>query len=109
VLLTSCAGPREGTRIKEDVLYKTRISCGNLISIHKELSGPQKNSYHIQTDRAMFHIKELPTIPTGTRCYFQLRETALPGGTQVWMLYFTWDGTDHLCMVRQNFITGEIY
>ena len=109
VLLTSCSMPREGTRIREDVLYKTRIYCGNFVSYHKELTGPQKNTYHIVTDRAMFHIKELPVIPDSARCYFQLKETALPGGTMVWMLYFTWDGTDHLCRIRQNFLTGQIF
>jgi len=109
VLISSCAIPREGTRIKEDVLYKTRISCGNFIGYHKELSGPYRNSYHVQTDRAIFHIMEVPLIPVGAKCYFQLKETSLAGGTLVWMIYFTWDGNDHLCKIKQNFVTGEIF
>ena len=101
MVLSSCASPM---RIQEDVMYKTREYCGEFVSISAE-----KWNYEVQTTEAIFHVKDSVSVPKGVRCYFKLIEERVPGSaSMVWVVYFTWDGTDQNYRVCQNFVTGDL-
>jgi hypothetical protein len=100
-MLFGCASVN---RIEENTMYITREYCGTFVK-----QDPEKKRYQIYTSDAVFHIIDGPVdVPQGARCYFQSKEELLPTGTKVWILYFTWDGTDKLYQLSQNFITGEL-
>jgi hypothetical protein len=85
----------------------TRKYCGNL-----DTTFVQGKYIKVITTTDYFYIdgKIDIDIPKNTRCYLRYIPEHLPGTYHnVWVLYFTFDGTDNLYMLKQNFITGRIY
>lgn len=104
VVLAGCAG---SGGIGEDMLYVTRKYCGDFDSLKIE-----RRYTRIYTSQAEFQIRGRVDldVPLGARCYVRYIPQRLPGlGSEVWVLYFTWDGTADLYMLRQDPITGKIY
>ena len=107
IMLSSCALNKI---IKEDTLYVTKKYCGRLLSTNYIESGKYRRTTQIITDEAQFHVKGNVQVPDSVRCYFKMKETIISAGESVvWMVYFTYDGTDDLYFIIQNFITGRIY
>ena len=105
-IIIGCVANRKNV-IHEDTMYVTRKFCGNFDTLIVE-----KKTIRIITDEAIFHIWGNPKIdiPKNRRCYVKYIPEKLPGSSnKVWVLYFTWDGTEDLIELRQNWITGEIY
>ncbi len=105
ILLISCTSQRN--IINEDTLYVTRKYVGDFIELRID-----KKVTHILTTEAVFYIMGKPRmkIPVKSKCYVKYIAERLPGShTKVWILYFTWDDTEDLYMLKQNWITGEIY
>lgn len=93
--------------IHEDALYVTRKYVGEY-----EVSLPGKNSTRIVTTQNTFSITGNPqlNLSEGDRCYVKYIAERLAGThSNVWVLYFTWDGTEDLYMLRQDWVTGQIY
>lgn len=92
--------------IQENKMYITRKYCGDYI----EQITIDKRFERIYTTQAIFQIRSgVINVPVGTRCYIKYRAEIWAGQrAPVWVLYFTWDGTKDLFMLRQNVMTGEI-
>jgi|WetSurMetagenome_2_1015567.scaffolds.fasta_scaffold421471_2 hypothetical protein len=93
--------------IHEDILYVTRKYCGDFDTL---IIG-KKETKIITTQHELFIWGNIPLdIPKHTKCYLRyIPETPSGQMATFWVLYFTWDGTDDLFMLRQNYITGEVY
>ncbi len=105
VIIIGCVSQRD--IIHEDTLYVTRKYIGNFIELRVD-----KKATCIVTTDALFYIigKPLLEIPDSSRCYVKyIPERLVGSNTSVWILYFTWDGTEDLFVLRQNKYTGEIY
>ena len=104
VLLVGCLSQNS---IHEDTLYVTRKYVGDLDTITVD-----KSTTNVFTTEALYCIWGKPrlNIPKGARCYVKYIPQRMPGTANIiWILYFTWDGTDDLIMLRQNYITGEVW
>lgn len=104
ILISSC---NPYNQIHEDTLYVTRKYIGNFDTLVQE-----KKATAIYTDQAMFRVIGHPPleIPDSARCYLRYIKETLPRNySSVWVLYFTWDGTEDLIKIRQNWYTGETY
>ena len=103
IILSSCVSTN---RIHEDKMYLTRKYCGDFVGIV-----PVNKRYtRIYTTQATFKIvSHIINVPIHARCYLRYIPQRLPDHHfDVWILYFTWDGTDDLYMLSQNIYTGEI-
>ena len=93
--------------VKEDVLYKTRIYCGNFVQASKTAKKVQ-----VMTDEDLFtlNIDTVPKIPKDVRCYIKLVLTGMVGtGNTTYKPYFTWnEGDSVLLPIKYNFITGDL-
>jgi len=102
LLFSGCA-----TYLHEDSLYVTRKYCGTFDTLCIE-----KKDVKIITSEQYFYIhgRVALNIPPRARCYVKYIRETLPDsyGSSVWILYFTWDGTEDLYMIKQNYITGQI-
>jgi hypothetical protein len=101
IVLCSCTH-----QIYENTLYITRKYCGTLERVDIE-----KKYVRIQTSETYFYILRTEVeIPIGVKCYVKYIPENLPSNidSKVYILYFTWDGTEDLYMIRQNYITGQI-
>lgn len=104
-ILCSCTSQLE--IIHEDTLYVTRKYVGDFADL-----GVDKRTTRIITTEAVFHLTGTPTlnIPPNAKCYVKYIPERMAGATsKYWVLYFTWDGTEDLFMLKQNWITGKIY
>ena len=93
--------------IYEDTMYVTRKYCGTFDTL---IVG--RRDIRIVTSEDYFYIpgRIRIDVPKNARCYVKYLRESLPDtpGSYIWILYFTWDGTDDLYMIKQNFITGQI-
>jgi len=94
------------SHIYEDTLYVTRKYVGDFekVIVEKKIS-------KIYTTDSVFCILGKPnlSIPDSVRCYVKYIPERLAGNNaKTWILYFTWDGTEDLFMLYQNYITGEL-
>lgn len=107
VIALFLVGCSSTNRIYEDELYITKKYVGKFIRFV-----PEKRCTNIQTDRESFYIMGHPdiNIPVGAPCYVKYSAESKAGTLRkFWILYFTWDGTDDLYMVKQNPYTGKVY
>ena len=105
ILLVGCTSKRN--IIYEDTLYITRKYIGDFDTLVVE-----KRIAHIYTSQAVFNILGGTSlnIEKGAKCYLRYIPERLVGShSKVYILYFTWDGTEDLFVLRQNIYTGEIY
>lgn len=113
VILT--AGCLPSNQIYEDQLYVTRKYVGNFdttVVVQERQLFFCHDITIIYTDRAHFRIWGNPglDIPPSARCYLRYIAEVLPGPRKkVWVLYFTWDGTENLYMLQQDYYTGKVY
>jgi hypothetical protein len=85
----------------QDELVITRKYVGKVIS---------HPGNEIMTERYTFHMLDIPEPPDSAWCYLQYKEKSIPGSVMTqYILYFTWNGTDELYMLRQNPYTGIVY
>lgn len=57
----------------------------------------------VYTTKEIIDVKNLDTIPTkGTNCYLQLKKIRLANSTNMWVVFFTWNGTEKLYLVNEN-------
>ena len=106
ILLLSFCGCVGMRPIHQGGLYITRKYCGDFDTL---ITGKKESI--VRTSDAYFYIpaKVILNIPKDTRCYIRYIPELLSGtSNSVWILYFTWDGTEDLYMIKQNFITGRI-
>ena len=98
-------GCSSANRIYEDELYVTKRYAGKFVKFI-----PEKHCTQIQTDHEIFYLAGHPdiNIPINASCYVKYSAESM-AGTKFWVLYFTWDGTDDLFLVKQNPYTGEVY
>ena len=91
VLSISCVST---SKIKEDVLYKTRVYMGYYIN---SASIDDKFTIVITSD-AYFKLKENPVIPDGSLCYMRVQYSSYDFhpdiAEQMATKYLTWEGTD---------------
>lgn len=91
VLIMSCVST---SKIKEDVLYKTKIYAGHYIS-----SSPIDDQFTaVMTDYGYFRLKENPEIPDSSLCYIRVQYSSYDFhpdiAEQMAVKYFTWNGAD---------------
>jgi hypothetical protein len=106
VINTSCNSTQS---IQENQFYKTRIYCGNLVSIstHEKGSQIEVNYYNKRVD-TYWSVKEIVNLPdSGVWCYFKIIYNWMPDGSYVYRTYFTWDGTNQFYQLHQYWATGE--
>jgi hypothetical protein len=104
LILAGCSGM---DKIHESRLYVTKKYAGNFVRMV-----PQKHCTAIITTEAAFYILGTPAldIPAGARCYCKYSPESRAGTLRkFWVLYFTWDGTNDMYMIKQNPYTGKIY
>lgn len=107
VLILACAGCSSANRIYEDELYVTKKYVGKFVELV-----PEKRCTNIKTDSESFYLHGHPdiVIPPGARCYVKYSAESMAGTMRkFWILYFTYDGTEDMFIVRQNQYTGEVY
>lgn len=104
LLMFGCASQKDV--IHEDTLYITRKYIGDFIELRTD-----KKATCIMTSDALFYVHGKPelNIPDYSRCYVKYIPEKIAGSmSKYWVLYFTWDGTEDLFMIKQNWITGDI-
>ena len=87
-------------------------SCSPELFITKKYIGRYVSSYEntVVTDNVMLTLTERCTPPDSVYCYIKFIEHRIPGSCfSRYVMYFTYEGTDSLYLIRQNPITGEIY
>jgi len=107
VIALFLAGCSSSNRIYEDNLYVTKKYVGNFVRMV-----PEKRCTNIQTDQESFYLCGHPdiNIPVGTRCYVKYSAESRAGTIRkFWILYFTWDGTEDMYLVKQDPYTGQVY
>ncbi len=93
--------------IYEDSLYVIRKYIGDFVELRIE-----KRMTCVYTTEAVFYIQGQPELKIleGARCYARYIPERMAGANFMsWVLYFTWDGTEDLYILEQDWITGEIY
>lgn len=107
--MLSCSMP---TRIYEDTLYITRKYVGRLDSTVIEPYVLRGGVTHIYTDSMDFYLDGMIELDAqqGDKCYLRyIHESTAGSMWGHWVLYFTWNGTEDLYMLRQDRFTGEVY
>lgn len=95
-------------------MYVTRKYCGEFdtlrYSVEKSFIIKTNVTYIKTSEEVLSLVGRIPLdIEKGDRCYVKYIAESLPGSnTKIWVLYFTWDGTEDLYELRQNWITGQI-
>ena len=98
--------------MKTIILFILLTSCTPELFITKKYIGKVVNTYDncIITDKGYFYLTEEINPPDTAYCYLKYIEKRIPGSCGTYyVLYFTWEGTDSLYLIRQNPFTGEIY
>jgi hypothetical protein len=65
----------------------------------------------IHTTETNFKILGIPKIdiPENSKCFVKyLPERIAGSNSMAWILYFTWDGTENLYRIKQDYFTGQI-
>ena len=105
IILTGCMSQKDISY--KDSLYLTRKYVGDFIEMV-----PGKRITEIVTTRESFYILGKPEldIHKGVRCYVKYYPEKIANSmTTYFVLYFTWNGTRDMYVVRQDWITGRIY
>lgn len=93
-------------QVHNDRMYITRQYVGNFVSVTQE-----KKVTVINTTETNFKIlgnAQLKIIEDA-RCYVKYIPERIAGSNSMaWVLYFTWDGTENLYRIKQNYFTGQI-
>jgi len=95
------------SKYAEDALYITRKYCGNFDTL---IVGKRYTEIYTTQDNFLILKGINLNIPKGSPCYVKYIRERLSGTkfNDIWILYFTWEGTSDLYMIKQNYITGRI-
>ncbi len=87
-------------------------SCTSELFITKKYIGKVVNIYDncVITSQGYFYLTDKANPPDTAYCYLRYVEKRISGSCGTcYVLYFTWEGTDSLYLIRQNPFTGEIF